>query len=101
MGLYDELHIDKSHLPENLKDHESGWQTKSYDCYLTQLTITDDGKLIECPSELSSKKQSFIQESDHTGEIRFYKDVDGVWHEFVAFFVNGQMLKLILVEPTE
>lgn len=94
MGLYDELHIDKTHLPENLKDHEGGWQTKSYNCYLSKLIITEDGDLIDDPNGYSNR---CIEESDHTGEIRFYKYIGDDRIEFVAFFEKGKMLKLIKI----
>jgi hypothetical protein len=39
-----------------------------------------------------------------TGEIRFYRHLDKdykIWEEFSAFFVNGEMKKLVKIEENE
>ena len=45
MGMFDDLVIDKAHLPKELKDYEKGWQTKSLDCYMDVVEIDSYGRL--------------------------------------------------------
>lgn len=97
MGMYDELHIDKKHLPDNLKGNETGWQTKSYECLLGTLNITENGKLLIARADWDDGEK--IEETNYTGEIRFYDQINNIWTEFVAFFENGQMFKLIQIAP--
>ena len=97
MGMYDELHIDKKYLPDNLKVNEAGWQTKSYECLLLTLNITESGKLLVVKTDdLDGEK---IEEVNYTGSIIFYNFINKIWHEFIAEFENGQMLKLVQVAP--
>lgn len=88
MGMYDELFIDKELLPENLQNHEGGWQTKSLWCMMESITIDNECKVYQLG-----------QLSDHTGEIRFYQSINNVWYEFVALVDHGTVIKLIQVSP--
>jgi len=98
MGMFDFFEIDGKFLPENLKHKNTGWQTKSLDCCLDTITITEDGDL------MLSKNYNFdvnpLKKIDYTGEIIFYQDimeenehknVDNVWYEFVCIIVNGKL----------
>jgi len=97
MGMYDELHIDKKHLPDNLKGNETGWQTKSYECLLDILKITEDGRLLIV--KVSSGNGEKILLTNYTGEIMFYDEINNIWYEFIAFFENGKMFKVVKVSP--
>lgn len=93
--MYDHLHIDKKHLPSHLKDKQTGWQTKSLDCLMDTLIISEAGKLLIITVVMG--KGEIIEETNYTGEIRFYQKIDDIWTVFVAFFENGQMFKLIQI----
>jgi hypothetical protein len=107
MGMFDDLKIDKKHLPDELKKHEDCWQTKSLDCQLDHVLIDADGRLRiksfpllrgfgDNQGEVVAEPE--YMDSNYTGEVRFYQDIKDVWTVFVAFFVNGQMDKLILLK---
>lgn len=98
MGMFDELEINKKHLPDHLKENETGWQTKSYECLLDTLKITEEGELLVYRSDLWGNGEK-IEETNYTGEIRFYNEVNNDWIEFVAFFERGKMIKLIQIQP--
>ncbi len=93
MGMYSELEINKKFLPEDLQECEADWQTKSYST-LDTLVINEDGKLL-----LIDWEDGKIKETNYTGEIRFYDGIDKIWWEFVAFFENGQMFKIVQIAP--
>ena len=97
MGMFDELKIDKIHLPKSLKNKETGWQTKSLDNCLFLIIISKEGKLYETESHLITDKPSTPIELDYTGEIRFYRYENNVFITFVAFFDKGQMFKIIQI----
>ena len=94
-------------MPEKLKGNETGWQTKSLDCFLNTINITEDGKLLCCQYIHDENEGEKIEQLDYTGEVRFYQTIfemiegkpNDYWCEFVAFFENGQMLKLIQIAP--
>ncbi|MCK9255828.1 MAG: hypothetical protein GX793_01515 [Bacteroidales bacterium] len=96
MGMFDELEIDKKFLPEDLQEHETGWQTKSYYSTLDTLVINKDGKLLLINNWGEGRE---VEETNYTGEIRFYDSVNKIWTEFVAFFENGQMFKIVQIAP--
>ncbi len=96
MGMFDYFNIDSSFLPEELKDHSTGWQTKSLDCNMDNISLDKFGKLC---------KTNFNDEEDldtygdsiplsYTGEIHFYNSINGVWLEFVALFNNGVFISM-------
>ena len=62
MGMFDDLVIDKVHLPDELKDYESGWQTKSLDCYMNIIKIDENGYLFEtiCHYHNEKEKPNFL-----------------------------------------
>ena len=95
--MFDELRINKKHLPDHLKEHETGWQTKSYDCLLDELNITEEGKLLVIRGDWGDGEKT--EETNYNGDIVFYDRINNLWHQFVASFINGQMIKLVQVEP--
>lgn len=98
MGMFDDLVIDKVHLPNELKNYESGWQTKSLDCYMNIIFIDENGKLFETICHYHDEKEKPIRRY-HVGEIRFYQTINDVWHEFIGFFDDGIMFRLKQIEP--
>jgi len=102
MGMFDELHIDKVHLPDNLKNHEIGWQTKDYSCELDILEIDKTGQLWVTRSGYcyrGDENEEKIEKTSYSGNIYFYDNVDEVWTTFNALFDKGQMVKLTQIEP--
>lgn len=99
MGMYDGLKVHKSHLPDDLKDFEEGWQTKSLDNMLTFYEITKSGRLREVGGIMQPDdfKPKFVP---ITGAVRFYQSIDKEfdiknWREFVAFFKKGKLIEPI------
>ena len=97
MGLFDNIKVDKIHLPQELKDHETEWQTKSVNCELANLLLSDDGYLFVIKEAGGIWDKKFLD--DFIGELRFYKHIKNVWYEFVGFIVKGQLKILIQVQP--
>ena len=98
MGMFDDLVIDKVHLPDELKNYENGWQTKSLDCYMNFIKIDENGSLFETIYHYHNEKES-PRRKYHIGEVRFYQNINDVGYVFVAFFDDGKMFRLIQVEP--
>lgn len=98
MGMFDDLVIDKVHLPKELKDYEEGWQTKSLDCYLNKISINQNGILFESKFGENGVEIGKLP-IYHIGEIRFYQEINKKWHEFIGFFDDGIMFKLIQISP--
>ncbi len=102
MGMFDWVSIHKSRLPDNLK--KTGWQTKDYHSTLDTLRIAEDGTLwlvktnwdfdYPTPDECSIGERIY-----YTGEIRCLDSVKNIRTVISAYFDNGQLVKLIQVEP--
>lgn len=94
--MFDYLTIDDSHLPEELKGYNDGWQTKSYNNLLNILIIDKNGELsiIDRNWNIYSDYIEKPKKLDYSGEIIFYDDIDDVWYEFIAIFDNGKMIKI-------
>jgi hypothetical protein len=107
MGMFDNLVIDKKHLPDKLKNYTDGWRTKSLECYLSTYKILGNGSLEKTDYYDGLNGDWETKPFEYTGEVRFnrtiYEVVNGkpndYWCEFVAFFENGKMFKLIQVQP--
>jgi len=100
MGMFDDLYIDKKHLPDELKDYEFGWKTKSHHRLLNLLKIDENGNLLLVDVD-EYGNHGETEKLNYTGEIRFYQNINSIWYEFVAFFVKGEMLKIIKLEENE
>lgn len=99
MGMFDYVKVASKFLPDIIKANTEEWQTKSHDKDLNTLTIDEDEKLYVdniTDNWIRNGENKFLS---YTGEIRFYKEIDDVWWEFVAFFERGNLLKLIQVQP--
>lgn len=96
--MFDDLIIDKVHLPNELKDYEKGWQTKSLDCYMNLIKITENGALLETEYNNDENNTKPIY---HTGEIIFYQDINKKWYQFVGFFDDGILFRLIQTSPVK
>ncbi len=97
MGMFDDLIIDSKYLPDKLKGHIGGWQTKSYGSLFHVLVISETGRLLETTGLKNDTR--VLKETNYTGEIRFYDEISGVWVEFNASFVDGQMVDLVQISP--
>jgi len=97
MGMYDNIMVDKIHLPEEIKNQETDWQTKSINCELANLFLSEDGYLFVTREENGEGDKKFLD--DFIGELRFYKHIKNVWYEFVGFVVKGQLKILIQIHP--
>lgn len=95
--MFDDLVIDKVHLPNEIKDYEKGWQTKSLNCYMDIVQIDNYGRLFVY--ELNKINNHKSIPNYHTGEIIFYQDIKGEWYEFIGFFDDGIMFKLKQTRP--
>lgn len=99
--MFDDLIINKAHLPVELKEYEKGWQTKSLDCYLNLIEIKDNGMLFETNFYDGIDSKVEAKRIYHTGEIRFYQQIKNEWYVFVGFFDDGIMFRLIQIEPNK
>ena len=118
MGMFDTLYINTDMLPvSDLEKQIIGknpeWQTKCFDCELTEIYITDDGdlkinrwKYKEVPKKdrpypndngllgLSGslrRDEEHLETIPHNGVVNFYSDIVGDWYEFYAKFTNGKL----------
>jgi hypothetical protein len=91
MGMYDSIRIDNKWLPKDLKGHNTGWQTKSLDCSLSEYIMMEDGSLVY----YASMDEVYNRNTSYTGEIRFYNEVDGKYRYFVAWCVRGTVKEVI------
>jgi hypothetical protein len=116
MGMFDNLYVNSNMLPvseievEKLKNAE--WQTKSLECIMTEIYITENGKLevTEFDYETVPKEERPYPDDDgikgvfgsirrtnvrrissnYNGEIIFYNSD----YEFVALFDSGSLLTI-------
>lgn len=121
MGMFDYLYIDTEMLPVSKEEKEAigknpGWQTKDWDCILTEIYITNDGELkvnewkyVTVPKEerphpneegllgmMGSirRENERLEKKDYHGYITFYGDINSEWYEFVAKFTDGKLTSL-------
>ena len=126
MGMFDEVYIDTTMLPETEEIQEilskANFQTKSLDNDLSEVFINSDGSLsrmmyhyeeqpeseIDKASEESYfSKPSFvggirrvddgIEMLNYTGVIQFYAFAYDIWYEYEATFVDGKLQKIVKV----
>jgi hypothetical protein len=118
MGMFDDLIINTDMLPvsdeeKKLIGNNPNWQTKDFDCDLTEIYITDEGDLKinrwdceEVPKEerpypdgegLSGLIGSLrrvnerLETIPYHGYVYFYSTIGNDWYEFVAKFTNGKL----------
>lgn len=127
MGMFDHLFIDTDMLPvseeEKIKlGKDKEWQTKDFDCILTEIYITRDGELKintwnyeEVPKEerpypdddgimglIGSLRRvnEELKTLNHHGRVRFYSylgdpnDDSMEWYEFEAKFTDGKLVEI-------
>ncbi len=127
MGMFDYIRINPRLLPVSPEERKKlrpsclrQFQTKSFEKLLTVVHITNDGKLrwlkVEYEPILRNVKQDdgtmaselydcipgnphWIEETDYTGIINFYDDVENVWYEFNAVFEHGKLQNIIQISP--
>ena len=122
MGMYDYLFINTNKLPISDEEKDNlgvtpGWQTKDFDCLLTDIHITDDGEIliskcvyIEVPKKdrlypnangLKGLFGSIVKDSEHfekvlyDGCVEFYTNINDEFYEFKAIFVSGKLQSII------
>lgn len=111
MGMFDYFQIDHHYLPiDNHKEFKDEvYQTKSLNNVLDEffcenqklyvntynVEIVDDKDLpypdkpfIGCMRRIPTGHELF----NYTGEVRFYTRKNEEWYEFIAFFVNGNLI---------
>lgn len=97
MGMFDQLIVTNKWLPDDLKDHNTGWQTKSIENQLKEFVIVQDGSLLECITDFEGEE---YKPYDYTGEIYFYNGVGKMWRELKAWCVKGVVKEVIdLTKP--
>lgn len=121
MGMYDNLIINTDKLPvtdeeKKLIGENPGWQTKDFDCYLTEIYITDEGELKinrwnyeEVPNEerpypngegllglMGSLRRvnERLEAIQHNGYVNFYSKIGDDWYEFYAKFTDGKLVSI-------
>ena len=118
MGMFDTLYVNVNLLPitneeQELFEEDCSFQTKDFDCELSEIYITDDGELKinrfeyeEVPKEerphpdvdgLMSLAGSLrrinerLETIPYHGIVNFYTQVNNVWYEFFAKFDDGKL----------
>lgn len=121
MGMYDYLMINTGKLPvtdeeKKLIGENPGWQTKSFDCILTEIYITDDGQLLinrwnyeEVPKEerpypdgegllrlagALRRVNERLEVIEYHGYVNFYSNIGDDWYEFYAKFTDGKLVSI-------
>jgi hypothetical protein len=113
MGMFDTLYINTEKLPvseeeKRLIGTNPGWQTKDFDCMLSEVYITDEGELkinkhswgwdesqingFGTNGVLTRENEQIVTEP-YDGIVNFYSFIgkDSLWYEFNANFVNGKL----------
>jgi hypothetical protein len=122
MGMFDRVFIDKNKLPLSVEQKliipdNMDWQTKDFDCDMTDIYITKEGKLkIKRWNYESVPKKEKPYPNDeglpglagslrrvnerlepifHHGNINFYSMVGDEWFEFNAKFSHGKLVGIV------
>lgn len=122
MGMFDYLKISASKLPlsdeeKHIINDDTEWQTKDFDCLLTTIEITHEGKLryldIEYDWDDNAKgslyqltgqlggmveKERKWKDIEYHGYIMFYDIVNGIVYKFKAKFTNGILVDIERVD---
>lgn len=121
MGMYDHFIIDTNRLPVSDEEKENignnpGWQTKDFDCFLTEVYVNESGELEinrfeyevvpkeerEHPNDDGirgmfgsiRRKNERLEKLKIDAYINFYGDIDEVWYEFRAHFKDGILVEI-------
>lgn len=121
MGMFDNLIINTNKLPVSEEEKEKigknpNWQTKDFDCILTEIYITDEGelKINDFNYEIVSKKDRAYPKDEglrglmgsmkrvnenlkpikHHGYVNFYSNIGDDWYEFFAKFTDGKLISI-------
>jgi hypothetical protein len=120
MGMFDYVRVDVP-LPDGFKvapgEEDFAFQTKDMDRLLNSLWITSDGRLKILLYDLvvddgfnefaGVKLPKFKRENEHweeytdqhgklfTGSFTFYTYRGDKWHEYTAYFVDGQLREIL------
>lgn len=114
MGMFDDIEV-KVPLPSLPKGHDRRFQTKSMDCALLQYEVRKDGTLWREEFDIEDRSDSTAEGLDrirgmmtrvhkrwvrdnHTGEVEFHDFTDGTWFSYRAWFRDGGLRDLVLVE---
>lgn len=107
MGMFDYIRFDgeeyqtkdtPNQLLDNYEIKDGFLYEETYDA-----EWVDDGSYL-FGGFLDKKNKKWEKCENFTGEIRFYRHLDKeykIWEEFSAFFVKGEMKKLIKIEENE
>lgn len=116
MGMFDDVIIDTNKLPVSDKEKQiigdnPGWQTKDFDCILTEIYITDNLMINRWDHETVPINErpdpeypvigSVRRINEHleilvnyTGCVNFYTNINKDWYEFYAEFKNGKLIDI-------
>lgn len=121
MGMYDNLIINIDKLPlsdeeKRLMGKNTIWQTKDFECILTEIYITDDDELkinkwnyIEVPKKERKNPDSEglsglcgslkrvnerLENIYYHGHVNFYSYINENFYEFFAKFDNGKLVSI-------
>ena len=91
MGMYDTITVSYPGI------RPGRYQTKDLECQLDEYEFRQDGSLVSVHQFGADEQQHII--FTWTGEVRFYDTVEGIWHEWSAYFSHGKLLHLEQVCP--
>jgi hypothetical protein len=118
MGMFDRLFINTDKLPvtdeeKKIIEEFANWQTKDFDCKLSEVYITDEGELKINRWEYESvpkeerpypnddgfrgligcirRTNERLEKISYNGCVNFYSFINGEFYEFWAKFINGEL----------
>lgn len=121
MGMFDYLIINTDKLPvtdeeKKLIGENPGWQTKDFDCELTEIYITDEGELKINRwnyEEVTKEERPYpdgegllglmgslrrvnerLEKIEYHGCVFFYSIIGDDWYEFFAKFTDGKLVSI-------
>jgi hypothetical protein len=122
MGMFDTVIINVDKLPISQEDKKSlgndpGFQTKDFDCMLTNIYITDDGELKinrfdqgwdkDAVNGFGTKgaithENERLETIPFHGFMNFYTTNDKQeWFEFAAKFTDGKLVDIIRIKDND
>lgn len=101
--MFDNVIISKELLPIDKEQilsvpFDINWQTKSFDCNLSDYYVNNEGQLLRVIGSFLNKEESIRFLINYTGVVNFYSNVGEYWFEFFADFDKGVLRKISYIK---
>jgi len=97
MGMFDTLVVEYPLPDADAVAEIKEWQTKSFDYpALENYRITATGQLLRERRRIGESRVKHLgwKKTHFSGILEFYEVLDGVWFEYDAEFVGGQIVSI-------